>query len=178
MTAEEALELIESPIAPKPLNKIQRSIARYTWEGLSYSEIARRIDYDLGYVRDTGSKLWKLLSETTGQKITKNNLAAVLKHYHHRNAPLSPTVNPRLDLGEAIDLHAFYGRERELLTLHAWLADERCRLITVVGLGGVGKTTIAAEIVRELESAGDFEFIIWKSRQSAPHLDELLTALL
>ncbi|MEG3436060.1 NB-ARC domain-containing protein [Pannus brasiliensis CCIBt3594] len=178
MTSEDALELIEGLIAPRPLNKIQRSIARYTWEGLSYSEIARREDYDLGYVRDTGSKLWKLLSEATGRKITKNNLKAVLKHYSCQNAPVSPTLNPRLDRGEAIDLQVFYGRERELDTLHRWLADDRCRLVTLLGLGGVGKTTIAVKLVKDLEATGNFEFIIWKSLQSAPRLDELLTALL
>ena len=35
------------------------------------------------------------------------------------------------------------GREAELLALGKLLADERCRLLTITGLGGVGKTRLA-----------------------------------
>lgn len=41
------------------------------------------------------------------------------------------------------------GRESELQTLRRRLADPNCRLITVVGLGGVGKTRLALEAARD-----------------------------
>jgi DNA-binding SARP family transcriptional activator/predicted ATPase len=41
------------------------------------------------------------------------------------------------------------GRENELATLRRRLADPGCRLITLVGLGGVGKTRLALDVARD-----------------------------
>jgi WD40 repeat protein/DNA polymerase III delta prime subunit len=176
MTADEALEQIARLLEPRPLNKIQRLILQHAWEGLSYGEIAQRVDYDLGYVRDTGSKLWKLLSEAIGEKVTKQNLSAILPYYFRQHSPAVPTLHPRQDWGEAVDTSVFYGREEELARLQQWIVSDRCRLLTILGLGGVGKTSIAAKLARQL--GGEFDYIIWRSLQSAPQLEELLTALL
>lgn len=76
---ETSLERIESLIEPKCLNQLQRSILQYSCQGLSYAEIAQIVNYDLGYVKDTGYNLWKLLSKTFAVKVTKKNLPFVLK---------------------------------------------------------------------------------------------------
>ncbi|NIV27928.1 MAG: hypothetical protein GWN58_00015, partial [Anaerolineae bacterium] len=49
---------------------------------------------------------------------------------------------PRLnqDWGEAPDTAAFYGRGTELARLERWLVRDRCRLVAVLGMGGLGKT--------------------------------------
>lgn len=44
----------------------------------------------------------------------------------------------------------FVGRERELAELEALLLDESCRLVTVVGPGGVGKTRLALAAAQRL----------------------------
>lgn len=41
------------------------------------------------------------------------------------------------------------GREAELRRLATWLADPTCRIITLIGLGGVGKTRLALRAARE-----------------------------
>ena len=41
---------------------------------------------------------------------------------------------------------AFVGRERELSEINHLLADPACRLLTIVGLGGVGKTRLALQV--------------------------------
>lgn len=46
------------------------------------------------------------------------------------------------------DLTPFVGREQELEQLNQLLADERTRLISVVGMGGIGKTRLAREAGR------------------------------
>lgn len=47
------------------------------------------------------------------------------------------------DWGEAPDVSVFFGRESELSTLKQWILDHHCRLVAVVGLGGIGKTDLS-----------------------------------
>ena len=44
-----------------------------------------------------------------------------------------------LSWGEAADVSTFYGREQELSTLTQWVVNDRCRLITLIGLGAWAK---------------------------------------
>ena len=55
---------------------------------------------------------------------------------------------------ETATLAPFFAREDELATIAARLADPACRLLTLVGLGGVGKTRLALEAGRR--AAGSF----------------------
>ena len=48
----------------------------------------------------------------------------------------------------------FIGRDRERSTVLSWLVQGRPRAITLVGLGGAGKTRLAAELVREASEHG------------------------
>lgn len=49
---------------------------------------------------------------------------------------------------------ALVGRERELGHLAALLDDLACRLVTIVGPGGVGKTRLAVEVGRQAQARG------------------------
>ena len=74
---------------------------------------------------------------------------------------------PRVeDWGEAPEASTLHGRADELATLAGWLRDERCRLVAVLGVGGIGKTTLAARLAREV--AADFEAVYWRSLRNAP----------
>lgn len=48
------------------------------------------------------------------------------------------------------NLTSFVGRERELHEINNLLEDPACRLLTLVGPGGVGKTRLAVEVARQL----------------------------
>ena len=72
----------------------------------------------------------------------------------------------RLSWGEAPDVSLFYGRNRELDVLKKWIVDDRCRLITLFGIGGIGKTTLSVKIVQNLTE--DFDFLVWLSLRNAP----------
>jgi WD40 repeat protein len=180
MTPEAALEWIEQAIAPRQLNKIQQLVFQQTWQGLSYIEIGKTTGYDLRYVKDTGYQLWRILSEGLGEKITKQNIKAVLKHYirQHQEALSIATksLNTLQDWGEAVDTEIFYGREQELETLSQWIDRDKCRLIAILGMGGIGKTTLSVRLAEQVQ--GEFAYLFWKSLRDAPPLDELLTRLL
>ncbi len=86
MKVDEALALVEAVLEDDRLNDVQELIFRQCWEGnQSYQEIAQGSGYDSEYLKATGAKLWKLLSEVFGEKVKKGNLQSVLKRYLRQN---------------------------------------------------------------------------------------------
>jgi WD40 repeat protein/DNA-binding Xre family transcriptional regulator len=96
--------------------------------------------------------------------------------------PALPTVGvadrpiTRQDWGEAPEVSTFYGRIDELSTLEQWITHDRCRLIAILGMGGMGKTTLAVKLAEQVQD--EFEYVIWRSLLNAPPIDEILTDLI
>jgi len=86
------------------------------------------------------------------------------------------TKKKRQDWGEAIDVSIFYGRSEEINTLKKWTVIDNCRLISVVGMGGIGKTALSVKLAELVEN--EFDFLIWRSLRNAPPLEELLSDLI
>jgi WD40 repeat protein/DNA-binding HxlR family transcriptional regulator/GTPase SAR1 family protein len=97
-------------------------------------------------------------------------------------ASVSSQSAPQQDWGDAVDVSCFYGRALELAQLKQWIVIDRCRLIAVLGMGGIGKTSLVVKLARELageqEVGSGFEVVVWRSLRNAPPLDELLMDLL
>src|SRR5579864_6494399 len=83
-----------------------------------------------------------------------------------------PTPERRVDWGEALAVPSFYGREREVASLTQWVLQERCRVVSVLGLGGIGKSALAISLMHQV--APHFEVVLWRSLRDAPSCEVLL----
>jgi WD40 repeat protein/DNA-binding winged helix-turn-helix (wHTH) protein len=79
------------------------------------------------------------------------------------------------DWGESIDIHLFCGREQELATLAQWVVGERCRLVALLGLGGMGKSALSVKFAQQV--AAEFDYLIWRSLRNAPPFVDLVRDL-
>ena len=80
------------------------------------------------------------------------------------------------DLSEMPELGAFYDRLPELETLTTWILQQRCRLIALTGISGIGKTTVAVQLVQQIKD--EFEYIVWCSLDASPTLAEFQDKLI
>jgi WD40 repeat protein/SAM-dependent methyltransferase len=95
-----------------------------------------------------------------------------------------------VDWGNAPDVGSFFGRQHELATLRKWLVGDRCRVVNIVGLRGIGKTTLTVALCKGINGRtdlpaslthgvqDDFELIIWRSLLNAPPLSDVLSDVL
>jgi WD40 repeat protein len=77
--------------------------------------------------------------------------------------------------GEAIDVSRFYGRTAELTTLTQWILQDNCRLVGILGIGGIGKTALSVKLAEGVQN--QFTYVIWRSLRNAPPLATLLAEL-
>jgi hypothetical protein len=78
----------------------------------------------------------------------------------------------------APDASLFQGRTGELAELQQWIEEDGCRLVTLYGLSGMGKTALSVRLTEQLRD--QFEVVIWRSLDEAllGHTPPLLPALL
>ena len=76
----------------------------------------------------------------------------------------------------APDAAVFYGRDKELETLHQWIGTDRCRMVALMGMGGIGKTTLVAKLTAQLRE--HFDVLVWRSLRNPGPIDAFLTNIL
>ncbi|NET35644.1 MAG: NACHT domain-containing protein [Cyanothece sp. SIO1E1] len=93
-----------------------------------------------------------------------------------QNRTMAEVAQTRRDWSEAVSVPTFYDRENEFMQLQAAILTEHCRVMAIIGMGGMGKTALAAKLA-ELISP-QFEYVVWKSLRSTPSLDDILVSLI
>ena len=146
-----ASNLTQSALA-RHLGVSRQSIAG--WEaGTTYpssKHLLRLIELCLQYhVFHPGQEAEEIraLWENTDQKVPLDEtwLANLLKQPTETSpqgsAPLpgaqQPQSGPRVDWGDAPEVTGFCGRESELALLTDWLLNQSCRVLSILGMGGM-----------------------------------------
>jgi WD40 repeat protein len=173
------------------LNAIQTIIIRQLWSNprLNYIQIASDNQYNHEYIKQVGKKLWNTLTTSLGETVSKANFKVVFERRWNLQSPPPIIDNPEydpnfvgresaityqcIDWGEAPDVSIFYGRTEELTKLEQWILTDRCKLVTLLGMGGIGKTSLSVKLTEQIQS--NFEYVIWRSLRNAPPLTKLLT---
>lgn len=83
---------------------------------------------------------------------------------------------PLVDWGEALDVSSFYGRQEEIALLCRWIGEDRCRMVSVLGMGGMGKSALAITVMHQV--ARHFEVVIWRSLRDSPTCTALVETCL
>ncbi|XZO01187.1 MAG: ATP-binding protein [Microcoleus sp.] len=187
------------------IDYLQKAILEGTFQGRTYPQIAEATHSSEGHTRDIGSELWQILSKGLGEDITKRNFRAILdsgkiynisspigKNFVEINnfnvcqerarsptEPQNPQQTPKqlhIDLGDAPEIFTFFDRTSELSTLENWITQEHTRLIALLGISGIGKTTLSLRLINQIKT--QFDYIIYRSLRFSPTLETTLTNLL
>ncbi len=135
------------------------------YEQVKTGTLGKAIADDLAYVQAINGKVNPKVTLWTQEKgEERHDLASTPED----SAPQASTR----DWGDAPEIGLFHGRQAELNQLAQWLVTEQSRLVTVVGMGGMGKTALAARLTRAI--ANHFTVVIWRSLLNAPSLVEII----
>lgn len=205
MNVTEVLQLADRLVfeqTGKHLDDLQETLIKGVWQGKTYNDIADECNHSESRVRDVGYKLWHILSDQLGEAVNKSNFIWTIKRFAKSDNNLQQVLlinshinlcsnNPQnsaktteqnfanksyYDLALAPKITHFCGRETELQTLSHWITNQNPHLISVLGLSGIGKTTLVKQFV-DL-NLPKFDLVIWKSIKLTPSLDTILTEIL
>lgn len=180
MTLEEALAIVTTALAPQSLSGLQIDVFRGAWNKESYQKISLKLNHEYSYIKDVGAELWQMLTQKLGIQVTKLNLQGVLTQYVQQGQ-MRVSASPQrrhVDWGEAPDVSQFCGRRAQLAMLEQWVMQDRCRLIAIAGMGGIGKTMVVTQLTQQLVDSDQFEVVVWRSLRQALPLVEFLAELL
>ncbi|MDJ0595874.1 MAG: ATP-binding protein [Pleurocapsa sp. MO_226.B13] len=158
------------------LNDTEDLVLHLSLQGKTYQQIANSSGYDEDYIRDVGFRLWRKLSKHIGIKVTKKNVHSVLQRYASESAQESSLALSAIDWGEILETNVLYGRDRELNNLKQWILKDRCNLVGIFGMGGIGKTSLAARFAKEVQT--EFDFVVWHSLLNSPAIEPTLSAII
>lgn len=148
---------------------------RYTFEQLS-----DRTGLDLSTIALVLEREKRVDKRTLERFFKAFNLELTASDYSKPNSDSPPSkelsLHTREDLSEAVDVSNFYGRTAELNQLEQWIFPERCRLVALLGMGGIGKTALSIKLAHQIKDK--FEYIIWRSLRMAPPIKDLLAGLI
>lgn len=102
-------------------------------------------------------------------RLSTNGTSSSLDHQPH--------VIKNKDIVNAPVIKQFYGRKEESANLKKWVIDDRCTLVSIVGMAGIGKTSLVARFIGQIDKksiSNDFDYITWYSLQDDPSVRDII----
>ncbi|WZF20352.1 NB-ARC domain-containing protein [Nostoc sp. UHCC 0302] len=169
--------------------KIQAEFSENAGDRFTLEELSERMNLSLstivkvlGCTEPVDKQSLQLAFRAFNLELSKNDYArpksAPDELGDHSAAHPSQVVpkQSQLDWGGAIDTALLCGRTEELGKLRQWVLAEQCRLVLLLGIGGIGKSTLAAKLVQQIQP--EFEVVVWRSLQNALPLEKWLESVL
>ncbi|MBW4491996.1 MAG: hypothetical protein KME26_02600 [Oscillatoria princeps RMCB-10] len=166
-----------APHKKSGLTPIEKLHLRGLLCGYSPAVIAKKLSIiPRGLEADLCKGLYRYVEILTGRPAnTLSNWRDIIDWLDEAGYKIGPARRCQ-DWDGAPDASVFYGRTGELETLEQWIVRDRCRLVAIWGMGGIGKTALAARMAQQTKDK--FEYIVWRSLRHAPPLNELLANLI
>ena len=167
-------DFLNSVAADRRVTEAEFTALHLALKGQTADKIAKTLKISAAAIRKRlGAVYHKFdISGTTPGKIEA--LKSVLQQEYQ--ASKSTSAQSCLDWAEAPHIPAFYGRTGELSILRQWAVKDHCRLIMLLGMGGIGKTSLAAKLVEQVQ--GEFDYVVWRSLRGKPPLENILAGLI
>ncbi|QSV70562.1 MAG: ATP-binding protein [Aphanizomenon flos-aquae KM1D3_PB] len=180
----------------KRLDDLQKTVITGVYEGKTYETIADECHRSESRVRSVGRKLWQILSESLGEDVNKHNFCWTIErvannqfilgnnniNYCHNNKESSENTEQGIknqlyyDLTIAPKINRFCDRTSEIDTLSNWILNQNTHLISILGLSGIGKTTLFKRFIDLHQQK--FDAIVWRSLKFPQSLNLLLDEFL
>jgi transcriptional regulator with XRE-family HTH domain len=64
------------------------------------------------------------------------------------------------------------GRDKECTRLVHWIKEDHCQIVAILGMGGIGKTAVARQVVADIKQT--FEYVFWCPLEDQPPLESWL----
>lgn len=177
MTDPNFFNFLEGMAKNKDVSNLEWEALRQTIEGKSSKEIADGLGITEDAVRKRLTEVYRKFHITGKGSGKLPQLQQIAFYEYQKYLPTRDSRSPAAgnDWNEAPDVDVFYGREKEKAYLKKWIVKERCRVVTIYGLGGIGKTSLAVKLAKEIES--EFDYVIWRSLRHAPLLEDVLIGI-
>ncbi|MBP5971308.1 hypothetical protein HW132_00800 [Brasilonema sp. CT11] len=171
-------EFLEVLAGRRGLSSSELEVLFLAVQGKSPSEAAKELNISAEAVRKRLSEVYKKFDVGGGGPGKLVKLQQVLEfEYQASSESVKQIVNKHQDWGEAPSIRGvFCGRETELSQLKQWIVKDNCRLVALLGMGGIGKTTLSVKLADEVQD--NFEYFIWRSLRNAPPAKEMLANLI
>lgn len=103
---------------------------------------------------------------------TQSSALVLQQHSHEKSHSQSEESTTKLDWSTAPDASIFVGRKGELAQLEEFITQRQCKIINILGLGGIGKTSLAAMLGKEIKP--NFQYAFWRSLRDGQPLRKIL----
>jgi NB-ARC domain len=160
------------------VTKFELEVLLPALEGDSIKTIAKEKQLEEAAVRKRLGKVYdKFVVPWTGPgKLAKLEQMLISEYLAQKNQNESAISRQRNSWEDAPDLTAFFGRQLELKELKRWVVDDRCRFVAILGMAGIGKTTLAVKLAQEVLE--QFDGVIWRSLRYPVPLEQLIADIM